>query len=137
MNDSTKFISPTKVLEYMAAELPCVSTPITDVKVPYGHVVAIAHTHEEFIQACDAAVNMTPAQKAAMVDAMRAVVAGTSWDVTVDRMRALIDTAPRGTGLTRSQVLPPAGAQPGARSTVIDALNAQRAPVEQAATRVG
>jgi hypothetical protein len=34
LNESTKFISPTKVLEYMAAELPSVSTPITDVKVP-------------------------------------------------------------------------------------------------------
>jgi hypothetical protein len=44
LNESTKFISPTKVLEYMAAELPSVSTPITDVKVPYGDVVAIADT---------------------------------------------------------------------------------------------
>ncbi|TFW09647.1 glycosyltransferase family 1 protein, partial [Oxalobacteraceae bacterium OM1] len=35
LNASTRYISPTKVLEYMAAELPSVSTPITDVKVPY------------------------------------------------------------------------------------------------------
>ena len=36
LNEATRFISPTKVLEYMAAELPIVSTPITDVAVPYG-----------------------------------------------------------------------------------------------------
>ena len=30
LNESTKFISPTKVLEYMAAELPIVSTAATD-----------------------------------------------------------------------------------------------------------
>ena len=34
LNESTRFISPTKTLEYMAAELPIVSTPITDVVEP-------------------------------------------------------------------------------------------------------
>jgi UDP-galactopyranose mutase len=33
-NDATRFISPTKTLEYMAAERPIVSTPITDVAEP-------------------------------------------------------------------------------------------------------
>jgi glycosyltransferase involved in cell wall biosynthesis len=51
-NDATRFISPTKVLEYMAAELPSVSTPIADVAQPYGHVVAIAGSAAEFIAAC-------------------------------------------------------------------------------------
>ena len=36
MNDATRFISPTKTLEYMAAERPIVSTPITDVVSAYG-----------------------------------------------------------------------------------------------------
>ena len=95
LNESTRFISPTKVLEYMAAELPIVSTPITDVAVPYGHVVAIADTSEKFIAACDAALEMSVQQKADMIDTMRAIVAGTSWQVTADRMRALIETTPR------------------------------------------
>ncbi len=95
MNESTKFISPTKVLEYMAAELPIVSTPIHDVKVPYGHVVAIADTAEKFIAACDAALSMTPEQNARMVDEMRAIVAGTSWDSTAQQMHAILSsTAP-------------------------------------------
>ena len=96
MNDSTKFISPTKVLEYMAAELPIVSTPINDVKVPYGHVVAIAETHQQFIDACDAALAMSPEQRAKMVDEMRAIVAGTSWQNTASQMRRILDeTTPR------------------------------------------
>ena len=95
LNESTRFISPTKVLEYMAAELPIVSTPITDVAVPYGHVVAIADTSEKFIAACDAALEMSAQQKTDMIDTMRAIVAGTSWQVTADRMRALIETTPR------------------------------------------
>ena len=41
-NESTQFISPTKTLEYMAAEKPIVSTPITDVAEPYGDMVGLA-----------------------------------------------------------------------------------------------
>jgi glycosyltransferase involved in cell wall biosynthesis len=92
LNESTKFISPTKVLEYMAAELPSVSTPITDVKVPYGDVVAIADTPEKFIAACDRMLAMNDAQKSALVDRMRAIVANTSWDKTAASMHHLIQT---------------------------------------------
>jgi glycosyltransferase involved in cell wall biosynthesis len=96
LNDSTKFISPTKVLEYMAAELPSVSTPITDVKVPYGDVVAIAETADEFIAACDRMLAMNEEQKAALAERMRAVVAGTSWDNTAASMHHLIQTTAPG-----------------------------------------
>jgi glycosyltransferase involved in cell wall biosynthesis len=92
LNESTKFISPTKVLEYMAAELPSVSTPITDVKVPYGDVVAIADTPEKFIAACDRMLAMNEDQKSALVERMRAIVAGTSWDLTASKMHHLIET---------------------------------------------
>jgi protoporphyrinogen oxidase/glycosyltransferase involved in cell wall biosynthesis len=92
LNESTKFISPTKVLEYMAAELPAVSTPITDVKVPYGDIVAIADTPEKFIAACERMLAATAEQKTAMVERMREIVAGTSWDKTALRMHELIQT---------------------------------------------
>jgi glycosyltransferase involved in cell wall biosynthesis len=92
LNESTKFISPTKVLEYMAAELPSVSTPITDVKVPYGDVVAIADTPDKFIAACERMLAMTPAQQAALTERMRAIVANTSWHKTAAKMHELIQT---------------------------------------------
>ena len=93
MNDSTKFISPTKVLEYMAAELPAVSTPITDVKVPYGDVVAVAATPEEFIAACERQLAQSEAERQPMAKRMREVVANTSWDLTASRMHELIESA--------------------------------------------
>jgi glycosyltransferase involved in cell wall biosynthesis len=97
LNESTKFISPTKVLEYMAAELPSVSTPITDVKVPYGDVVAIAATPAEYIAACERMLAMSDAEKAALAARVRAVVANTSWDKTAASMHHLIQTtAPSG-----------------------------------------
>jgi glycosyltransferase involved in cell wall biosynthesis len=92
LNESTKFISPTKVLEYMAAELPSVSTPITDVKVPYSHVVEIAETADEFIAACDRMLALNDAQKADLAGRMRTVVAGTSWDKTANAMHEIIQS---------------------------------------------
>jgi hypothetical protein len=96
MNDSTKYISPTKVLEYMAAEKLSVSTPITDVKVPYGDVVAIASTADEFIAACERMLAATADEKAKMVERMREIVANTSWDKTAARMHELISTTAPG-----------------------------------------
>jgi UDP-galactopyranose mutase len=98
INEATRFISPTKVLEYMAAELPIVSTPINDVAAPYGHVVAIADGAREFVAACEAALAMDQEQRERMVGQMRTIVAGTSWDRTVQHMRALLDGAPRRQG---------------------------------------
>ena len=47
-NEATRYISPTKTPEYLAAGLPVVSTPIRDVVEPYGRdgLVAIADTVE-------------------------------------------------------------------------------------------
>lgn len=90
LNDSTKFISPTKVLEYMAAELPSVSTPITDVVKPYSHVVAIANDAQEFIAACEQALAQNTEQRAQQIAGIRAVLANTSWDKTVEKMNELM-----------------------------------------------
>jgi UDP-galactopyranose mutase len=95
LNESTRFISPTKTLEYMAAELPIVSTPVTDVAEAYSDIVAVAVDAPSFIAACEAALLATPEQRARRVDGMRRVLASTSWDTTVDGMRALIDCSPR------------------------------------------
>jgi protoporphyrinogen oxidase/glycosyltransferase involved in cell wall biosynthesis len=94
INEATRFISPTKVLEYMAAELPIVSTPIADVARPYGHVVAIADDAEQFVAACEAALEMSDSERAEMAEVMRAAVVATSWDVTADAMRSLMTNAP-------------------------------------------
>ena len=55
INDSTKYISPTKTPEYLAAGKPVISTPIRDVVTPYGeqNLVEIAATAEEFVAAAE------------------------------------------------------------------------------------
>src|SRR5439155_11950395 len=78
LNESTKFISPTKTLEYMAAEKPIVSTPITDVVEPYGHVVRIGASPSAFITACELALASDAADRANRANEMRRVLARTS-----------------------------------------------------------
>jgi UDP-galactopyranose mutase len=100
-NDATRFISPTKTLEYMAAELPIVSTPITDVAQPYGDIVYLGGTPDEFLAACESALASSPRERAARTAQMRNVLAGTSWDVTVAAMDRLLDQAMAGNLATR------------------------------------
>jgi glycosyltransferase involved in cell wall biosynthesis len=92
-NDSTRFISPTKTLEYMAAEIPIVSTPITDVAEPYGDIVYLGSTPEEFLAACDSALASDPVERDRRATLMRKVLSGTSWDVTVAAMEVLLAAA--------------------------------------------
>jgi UDP-galactopyranose mutase len=92
-NDATRFISPTKTLEYMAAELPIVSTPITDVAEPYGDIVYLGETPDEFLVACEAALASSPEERAMRAVQMRKVLLSTSWDVTVAAMEKLMDRA--------------------------------------------
>ncbi|MFL5327433.1 MAG: FAD-dependent oxidoreductase [Gemmataceae bacterium] len=90
-NESTKFISPTKTLEYMAAEKPIVSTPITDVAEPYGEIVYLGDTPESFLKACESAFNSSQEERAARFNAMRDVLARTSWDTTAAAMNEIIE----------------------------------------------
>lgn len=92
-NDATKFISPTKTLEYMAAELPIVSTPITDVAEPYGGIVYLADTPGAFVAACEAAFAAGLDDRARRTARMREVLAGTSWNATVSAMEELLAEA--------------------------------------------
>ena len=56
LNEATRAISPTKTLEYLAAGLPVVSTPVPDVIADFGGVVHIAAEPGEFVAACVAAL---------------------------------------------------------------------------------
>lgn len=96
LNESTRYISPTKILEYMAVELPIVSTPITDVVEPYGDIAYIGEGQEGFVRACEQALDATDSLRAERASRMRQVLARTSWDRTVQQMGNLIERAASG-----------------------------------------
>jgi glycosyltransferase involved in cell wall biosynthesis len=91
MNESTRYISPTKTPEYLAAGLPVVSTPIRDVVRPYGEkgLVHIAATADEFIEGIGAAMNEDAGIRKRQVDAF---LSNVSWDSTFAEMSRLIDS---------------------------------------------
>lgn len=96
MNESTRFISPTKSLEYMAAELPIVSTPIKDVVDLHSDVVEIAADPETFIALCERALNMPGDEMWKKKRLMRDKLSRTSWDSTAEKMHGLL--TPTGVG---------------------------------------
>ena len=90
-NESTRFISPTKTPEYLAAGKPVISTSIQDVVRPYGELklVEIADTADDFIRAAEKILSRSADDEwLARVDAF---VANLSWDKTWSQMSALID----------------------------------------------
>jgi glycosyltransferase involved in cell wall biosynthesis len=104
MNESTKYISPTKTPEYLAAGLPVVSTPIRDVVRPYGDLglVQIASTAEEFVAAGEKALQEDTSARLQKADEF---LSYNSWDMTWTEMTRLIDEAIAAKPKAASQVV--------------------------------
>ena len=91
INEATRFISPTKTPEYLAAGLPVVSTPITDVIRHYGELagVLIADTPEAFVAACEQALALKREGGAWRAEA-DGLLSEQSWDQVAARMLMLV-----------------------------------------------
>ncbi|MBC8051466.1 MAG: glycosyltransferase family 1 protein [Sphingobacteriaceae bacterium] len=92
LNESTRFISPTKTPEYLSAGIPVVSTPIRDVVTPYGkkNLVSIVNNAEEFVAAAEKALTAPQKEWLENVDTF---LAKRSWDQTASGMMDLIRKA--------------------------------------------
>lgn len=82
-NEATRFISPTKTPEYLAAGKPVVSTSIRDVVRPYGKekLVAIADTPEDFVKAAESVLAQAT-ENGNWLSRVDDFLAQTSWDKT-------------------------------------------------------
>jgi len=117
-NDSTRFISPTKTPEYLAAGLPVVSTPIADVVRPYGEagLVRIAESPEEFVECCRAAMLEDREARLRRVDAY---LTESSWDYTWADMNEHLERVARRATIVRRRRAP---RRPPARLERFDSL---------------
>jgi len=103
LNEATRFISPTKTPEFLAAGIPVVSTPIADVVRPYGELklIEIAADPDAFVTKAELLLKRPRAEWLGRVDAH---LAQNSWDLTWERMDGLIRTAWRqGTRYIRTE----------------------------------
>jgi glycosyltransferase involved in cell wall biosynthesis len=105
LNEATRFISPTKTPEFLAAGVPVVSTPITDVVRPYGEkgLVEIAKTPLEVVRKAEVLLQRPKEAWLQRVD--RHLAAG-SWDKTWASMSKLMADALEGPAAERAIARP-------------------------------
>ena len=90
LNEATRYINPTKTLEYMAAGKPIVSTAVADVVRNFTPLVAVGNSHEEFVAAARRAAENPDATLIARGIARAET---SSWDGVVEAMRGhMLDT---------------------------------------------
>ncbi len=91
MNESTRFISPTKTPEYLAAGKPVISSSITDVVEPYNKegLVYIADNAADFITAGEEIVENS--DKTEWLSKVDHFLQDISWDNTWNKMNELIE----------------------------------------------
>lgn len=94
LNESTRYISPTKTPEYLAAGRQVVSTPILDVVRPYGQMglVRIAQDLPTFITSIEAALAEQPCNQE-WLRRVDSFLARMSWDETWSGMNGLVQEA--------------------------------------------
>jgi UDP-galactopyranose mutase len=97
LNDATRFISPTKTPEYLAAGLPVISTPIRDVIRPYGEAgfVHIANSPQEWSECIYDALHESKdsISRSNQLRRIDEFLKNSSWDRTWTEMMSLIDVA--------------------------------------------
>jgi len=90
INDATRYINPTKTLEYMAAGKPVVSTAVPDVVSNFADTVAVGHSHPEFIAEVERALKLP---QGARIAAGMARAQAASWEAIVAAMLGHIEHA--------------------------------------------
>ncbi len=86
LNEATEFLSPTKTLEYLAADKPVVSTPLPDVVGLYGEVVRVGATPAAFLRAVEAALAEDRAAKTQRHERAQTLLTRYSWDAIATAM---------------------------------------------------
>lgn len=95
LNDATRYISPTKTPEFLAAGLPLVSTPVADVVEPYGReaLVAIADRPDVMAAEIDALLARSSDERSIWTARAARRLSRMSWDRTWTDMAKLMDEA--------------------------------------------
>ena len=89
-NDATRYISPTKTLEYMATHRPIVSTSIPDVVRFYSDIVYLADTAGQFLSQIAAALAEPAHERARKQRREEKILAEQAWDAIADSMETLM-----------------------------------------------
>jgi len=88
LNDATKYISPTKTLEYMAARKPIISTKIMDVVRDYSDCIELIENADDFTNVITFLCEDHDCED--MEVRYDKILQDTSWDQTASKMKSII-----------------------------------------------
>ncbi|MEC5198475.1 glycosyltransferase involved in cell wall biosynthesis [Arthrobacter sp. PL16] len=83
LSAQTRSISPTKTLEYLACNLPVVSTRVPDVVSEFGHVVYLRDDAAGFADACQMLRDL---DRSNLQPQLRRLLKRYHWDTIAERM---------------------------------------------------
>jgi len=93
LSEATRYLSPTKTLEYFAARKPVVSTPIADIVAHFWDAARVAGTPAAFVQACEAALSDENPDNTARLERGACYAQANTWETIVEQMHNLLDEA--------------------------------------------
>ncbi len=100
LNEATRYINPTKTLEYMAAGKPIVSSAVPDVASHFGDIVHVALSHDEFVEGV---IQALAAPDPARIQAGLERAESSTWDAIVAAMRGhVLDALHQSAGVAAS-----------------------------------
>ncbi|MBV9391148.1 MAG: glycosyltransferase, partial [Verrucomicrobia bacterium] len=88
LNQATEYVNPTKVLEYMAAGRPVVTTAVEDIVIQFGHIAKIAKDRNDFVNLCQREA-YRPDTSA--INAGLLLAAENSWEAVVNNLERHIE----------------------------------------------
>jgi glycosyltransferase involved in cell wall biosynthesis len=91
LNEATRFISPTKTLEYLAGGKWVIGSSVPDVVAFYSEIVAIADGVDAWIAGLEQIFQASPEDLLKRMERARPVLEQSTWDNIAGRMSALID----------------------------------------------
>jgi len=127
-NEATRYISPTKTLEYMATHRPIVSTSIPDVVRFYSDIVYLADTAEQFLPQIAAALAEPSHERARKQRREEKILAEQAWDAIADSMDTLMLAEWSKTPIGKTQ-------RTAERAAALSPSSAKSAPVRQSTER--
>lgn len=131
MNEATRYLSPTKTLEYLAAGKPVVAAPIHDIVELYGEYVRIAESPDEFVADVEAALAETKVSRQEQAVRVEKLLRLYTWDYIASEMQKLIEAARRPAVSNEGELDPASDAAPVDLQTVGGGLTHHVTPEQQ------
>jgi glycosyltransferase involved in cell wall biosynthesis len=91
LNEATRFISPTKTLEYLAGDKPVISTSVPDVVATYPGIVTIVDGADAWIAAIEDLLAEQAADHNERLERAQPLLAAGSWDGIASQMWTLME----------------------------------------------